>query len=410
MNAFRLLRRGRRTLRRLYTGPLAVYIDPIASWYDEHGYDRNYTVAALRSVDVFGRWLTRTHRSIGDIDEELIEHYVAKRVRKLHASAHAALGRLLIALRDGGAVRPRAASFGRMEIIEEEFKAYLKQERGLAERTIEHYAEAAHMFLAALLRQGRPDPRQWTAADVLMFIREHARIHRPRYMQALGTGLRAFFRYLRFRGKTELDLASSIPRIARWRLATLPKALSAEQLRRVLAHCDRSSILGRRNYAVLLLLSRLGLRAEEIRCLTLEDVDWRASHLRICGKARVVEQMPLPREVGEALAAYLSHGRPPSTSRAIFIRAVPPHEQFHNSGAITAIAKKAIKEAAPDAPARGAHVFRHTLSTQMLAGGASLRQIGQLLRHRHEDTTRIYAKVDLKRLRSLASPWPGGAS
>jgi site-specific recombinase XerD len=410
MNAFRLIRRGRRTLRRLYTGPLAAYIDRIAAWYDEQGYERTYAVAALRAVDVFGRWLLRADRKVSEIDEDLIDHYILERLNRLHPCTRVALGRLLVALREGGVATTPVIIRGRTEIIEEDFQQYLIKECGLAERTIEHYSQAAHMFLAALFRQGRRDPSKWTAADVLTFIRQHARVRRPAHLQSLCTGLRSFFRYLRFRGKTSRDLASSVPRIARWRLATLPKALSPEQLGRVLAHCDRYSILGRRNYAILLLLARLGLRAHEVRSLTLDDIDWRSGHIMIRSKNRELEQLPLPVDVGKALAAYLAHGRPPSTSRAVFVRATPPHVEFRNSGAITTIAAKTIRAAAADAPARGAHVFRHTLATQMLRQGASLRQIGQLLRHRDEDTTRIYAKVDLTRLRTLTSPWPGGAS
>jgi site-specific recombinase XerD len=286
----------------------------------------------------------------------------------------------------------------------------MKDECGLAERTVEHYLEAAHIFLSALFAQGRRDPSKWTAGDLVTFVRQHAQARRPVHMQRLCTGLRSFLRYLRLRGKTQHDLVSSIPRIEHWRLATLPKALSAEQVTRVLTQCDRHSILGRRNYAVLLLLARLGLRANEVRSLTLDDIDWRGGHLTLRGKSRGLEQLPLPVEVGKALAAYLAHGRPPSTSRAVFVRAAPPYVQFASSGAITTIAASAIRRADVDAPVKGAHVFRHSLATQMLSGGASLRQIGQLLRHRDEDTTRIYAKVDLTRLRTLASRWPGGAS
>ena len=410
MSAFRLIRRGRRTLRRLYTGPLAGCIDQIAVWYDEQGYERSYAVAALKAVDHFGRWLDRTRVKLSEIDEDLIDHYILQRLKGLHPSTRVALGRLLVVLREGGATRPPMITRGPIEILEEDFQRYLIDECGLAERTIEHYIEAAHIFLAAIFGLGKRDPSKWTAADVLTFIRQHAQARRPAHMQRLCTGLRSFLRYLRFRGKTKQDLVSCVPRIAHWRLATLPKFLSAAQVARVLAHCDRHSILGRRNYAVLLLLARLGLRAHEVRSLTLDDIDWRSGHVTIRGKSRGLEQLPLPVEVGKALAAYLANGRPPSTSRAVFVRATPPYAQFTNGGAVTTIAANSIQAAGVDTPTKGAHVFRHTLATQMLRQGASLREIGQILRHRDEDTTRIYAKVDLTRLRSLASPWPGGAS
>ncbi|MET0498461.1 MAG: site-specific integrase [Steroidobacteraceae bacterium] len=345
------------------------------------------------------------------MDEQLIDRYVVQCPERVHAGTHVALRRLLVILREGGASPPPASVIpGPSQIMEEDFRQYLLKQRGLATRTIEHYTEAAHIFLAALVGQGQGDPSQWSAADVLTFVRQHAHARRPVHMQHLCTGLRSFLRYVRFCGKTTRDLASSVPRIAHWRLAALPKFLAPEQVERVLAHCDRHTTIGRRNYAVLMLLVRLGLRADEVRLLSLDDIDWRNGHLTIRGKGRGPEQMPLPRDVGKALAAYLTHGRPPSTSRAIFVRMVAPHAAFPRSAAITAIAADAITAAGVDAPIKGAHVFRHTLATGMLSKGASLKEIGQILRHRDEDTTRIYAKVDLTRLRSLAMPWPGGAS
>lgn len=411
MSAFRFYRRGRKTLRHFYRGPLGAYIDRVAAWYDVQGYNRDYAVAALKSVDGFGRWLDQSAIKLCDVDEQLIERYVVQRPELLHRGTHVALRRLLIALREDGASPPVVSVPPTpSKILEADFRLHLVKQRGLAPRTIEHYTEAARILLAALFGHGQNDPSQWTAADVLTFVRQHAQARRPVHMQHLCTGLRAFLRYLRFCGKTQRDLASSVPKIACWRLATLPKSLSPAQAECVLAHCDRYTVVGRRNYAVLMLLVRLGLRANEVRLLTLEDIDWRNGQLTIRGKGRGPEQMPLPRDVGKALTAYLAHGRPPSTSRAIFVRMVPPHTQFPSGDAITTIAADAIEAAGVDAPSKGAHVFRHTLATNMLRDGASLKEIGQVLRHRDEDTTRIYAKVDLMRLRTLAQPWPGGAS
>lgn len=411
MSAFKLMRRGgRRTLRRLYSGPLAAYIDRIAVWYIDHGYGRSYANAALRSVDRFGRWVDRQGLQPRDIDEPLIRRYLLQVSPRAHPEAGVALRRLLAVLRDSGTCLPPTVHREPAQILEDGFKEHLVGERGLAARTVEHYTEASRVFLAALGGRGRLKPSQWTAADVLTFVRQHAQGRRPVHMQALCSGLRAFLRYLRLRGKTQRDLAGSIPRIARWRLSTLPKFLSSGEVARVLAHCDRFTAVGRRNHAVLMLLSRLGLRADEIRSLTLDDIDWRSGELTIRGKARPPEPVPLPVDVGHSLSAYLANGRPPSTSRAVFVGMRPPHLPFASSGAITSIAADAMSAAGVDAPIKGAHVFRHTLATQMLRKGSSLREIGQVLRHRDEDTTRIYAKVDLKRLRSLALRWPGGAS
>jgi site-specific recombinase XerD len=273
-----------------------------------------------------------------------------------------------------------------------------------------HYTDAAHIFLTAMFGKSLRDPRQWTAADVLTFIRQHAQARRSVHMQKLCVGLRAFFRYLRFRDQLSQDLAASIPRIAHWRLASLPKYLSIEQVEKILSGCDRYTRVGRRNYAVLMLLARLGLRANEVRSLTLDDIDWRKGELTIHGKGRPPEQMPLPVDVGNALSAYLANGRPPSSSRVVFVRMMPPHVPFTKSSAISAIVLDAIRATGIDSHCTGAHVFRHSLATKMLRKGSSLREIGQVLRHRDEDTTRLYAKVDLTRLRTLAVRWPGGVS
>jgi site-specific recombinase XerD len=291
----------------------------------------------------------------------------------------------------------------------DEFRGYLLTERGLAERTIQHYTEAAQAFLAARAADDARAVNGWNAEDVLTFVQRRSAKRLPVHMQQLCTGLRAFLRYLCFRGYTETDLSKCVPRIARWRLATLPKFLSAEQVDRMLAGCPRDTAYGQRAYAVLLLLSRLGLRAEELRRLTLDDIHWQRGELTVRGKCHGPEPMPLPQDVGEALAAYLTHGRPASGSRNVFVRFTPPHDAYGDSKTFGRIVSRAMHRAAVDAPSKGTHIFRYTLATEMLRGGASLREIGHLLRHRDEDTTRLYAKVDLVRLRTLALPWPGGA-
>lgn len=410
MSVSRLILWGRGKRQRLQEGPLGTYMDRLADRYIEEGYGREYSVACLKAVDRFGRRLKRDSLKPCDIDEQRIERYLQLHSAPLHPCSRAALHRFLGLLREIGVCPPAAAlAKGPIQILEGEFAQYLVKERGLAARTIEHYGEAAHAFLTAC-----PDVEErigeLTAADVLGFIQRRAETRKPVHMQQLCTGLRAFLRYLQFRGITRTDLARSVPRIARWRLATLPKFLSRAQVRQVLAHCDCRTTIGRRDYAVLLLLARLGLRAEEIRLLTLDDIDWRGGRLTIRGKARGPEPMPLPEDVGKALAAYLTDGRPASSSRTVFVRMMPPHIPLASSASVTSLVERAMDAAGVEAPSKGAHIFRYTLATQMLRDGASLREIGQVLRHRDEDTTRIYAKVDLVRLRSLAMPWPGGAS
>jgi integrase len=192
-------------------------------------------------------------------------------------------------------------------------------------------------------------------------------------------------------------------------MPSIPRSIAPDDLRRVLAHCNRRSAVGSRDYAILLLLARLGLRAGAIALLELDDIDWQAATLRVRGKGGHAHVLPLPVEVGEAIVAYLKIGRPVSTSRRLFLRAKAPIRGFKSQLAILAVVKHALIRAGIDAPSKGAHQFRHALASEMLRQGASLPEIGQILDHRSPQTTAIYAKVDLASLHTLALAWPGGA-
>jgi site-specific recombinase XerD len=216
-------------------------------------------------------------------------------------------------------------------------------------------------------------------------------------------------RYLFHRGIVAVDLATCVPTIATWSLSNVPRFLAGEQIRKILGSCDKETAIGKRDYALLLLLARLGLRAGEVVALTLDDFDWDAGLVTVRGKGKRVAQMPLPSEVGTAIANYLSTGRPKCSSRRVFIRAKAPLTGFANSIAICSLVDKAMERAGVESEYRGSHVCRHSLATGMRNHGASLDEIGDVLRHRRPDTTRIYAKVDLASLRSIALPWPGGS-
>jgi integrase len=221
--------------------------------------------------------------------------------------------------------------------------------------------------------------------------------------------LRAFLRYLHHRGLNARPLADCVPSMRRWKLATLPTYLPAAQVRKALDGCDRKTVMGRRDYAILLLLAKLGLRADEVATLTLDDIDWRASEILVRAKGRQRARMPIPPDVGAAIVAYLRSGRPKSSCRRLFVRTLAPHIGFASGCAITMIAKAALDRVGIEGCAhRGAHIFRHSLATELLRSGATLSEIGQLLRHENHDTTRIYAKVDIDAMRTLSLPWPGG--
>ena len=294
------------------------------------------------------------------------------------------------------------------ERIFKEFDAYLRSERGLAPRSIVRHLAVIRRFLHEVCSGGAALCKI-NQEDVIRYIERHAQDWSPGTGKAMCWSLRAFLRYLHHRGLNARPLADCVPSMRRWKLATLPTYLPAAQVRKALDGCDRKTVMGRRDYAILLLLAKLGLRADEVATLTLDDIDWRASEILVRAKGRQRARMPIPPDVGAAIVAYLRSGRPKSSCRRLFVRTLAPHIGFASGCAITMIAKAALDRVGIEGCAhRGAHIFRHSLATELLRSGATLSEIGQLLRHENHDTTRIYAKVDIDALRTLSLPWPGG--
>ena len=222
------------------------------------------------------------------------------------------------------------------------------------------------------------------------------------------TALRSFLRYLRLREVIATDLAACVPTVASWSLSTLPRFLPACDVERVLKCCDRKTTAGRRNYAILLLLARLGLRACEVVHLNLEDVDWRIGQITIRGKGGTSAQLPLAADVGDAIASYLRNDRPRCSTRRLFVRDRAPLTGLGNSSTVSSLVRRALQNVGIESAHMGAHVLRHSLATNLLRQGGSLDEIGELLRHQSPNTTAIYAKVDIVALHTLALPWPGG--
>jgi site-specific recombinase XerD len=245
--------------------------------------------------------------------------------------------------------------------------------------------------------------------DVIRYVGRHVRDGSAAFGKAMCGALRAFLRHLYHCGQNPFALAGCVPSIRQWKLASLPTYLSATQVQKVLEGCNPTTALGRRDKAVILILSRLGLRTNEVATLTLDDIDWRSGTMLIRAKGRQQARLPLLPDVGAAIVAYLQDGRPVSPCRRLFLRTLAPHVGFASGCAITMIAKAALERAGISGCAhQGAHLFRHSLATELLRAGATLSQIGQLLGHKSHDTTRIYAKVDIEALRTLSLPWPGG--
>jgi site-specific recombinase XerD len=310
--------------------------------------------------------------------------------------------------RRGVTLEKRQPPLSLKEKVVAEFRRYLLKERGLSAKTAFGYGPFINRFLSETFRDGRLSFAHLRAPDVTDFVRRHAYNAGRAYARHLVQALRSFLRYLRLQGKIKTDLEGCVLSVAAWSLASLPKFIPAEAVEKVLASCDRDTANGKRNHAILLLLARLGLRAGEVIHLNLDDIDWDNGTITFHAKGNRQSRMPLPAEVGEALALYLQVRRH-CACRRVFLCDGAPVRGFSNSNGISTLVRRALERAKVEAAHTGAHLFRHSLATEMLRKNASLDEIGEVLRHKSPDTTAIYAKVDIAALRRLALPWPGGA-
>ena len=403
-----------RTRCRLYAGPLGPYIDRFANQLHEQGYARRTSRTKLSTVARFSYWLQQRKLGLETVNADQFKRFLAYRKRiGRGGSDDTTIWQALAAVMPGQRVAqvsgaPETAS--EQERAAQDFRHYLSQTRGLSAATQRCYLPVVARFLRDAFGDGPLRFDRLSVTDVTAFVRRHARGSSHSRAQLVVKALRAYLRYLHHHGKLGRDLAACVPTVAAWSLASLPALLRPEQVQHVLDQCPRDTAAGRRNYAMLLLLARLGLRAGEVAALTLDDIDWYAGRLVIRNKGGHRTPMPLPHDVGQALADYLLDGRPACADRRVFIRDHAPRRGLTGSREVSAVAARALVRAGIKLPHQGAHLFRHSLASEMLHQGASLAEIAQLLRHHHPDTTRIYAKVDLSALRELALPWPGGGS
>lgn len=378
------------------TGPLTRYSEGFAAELTAHGYTDLSLANQLRLMADMSRWLDAAELYPDGIDHVIVAKFLAKR-RRTHTqfTTWRAIAPLVRYLEAAGAVAPIAPSAKRpRRKLLQEYERYLVDERAVCPERSRLCLAVAERFLDGKRAE------TLTAKQVTQFV--DARSSHLGFAGDLSA-LRSLLRFLFISSKTALNLVYAVPSSPRWRLASLPKALEPSEFDAVLASCDRRTRVGCRDYAVLVLLGRLGLRAGEVAALQLDDLDWKAGELIVRGKGRVLSRLPLPVDVGEAIVAYLRRSLRSKTTRAAFVRSRAPYDVM-SSGAVVAIATTALRAAGIEHG--GAHRLRHTAATQMLRRGASLTEIAQVLRHRHIDTTAIYAKVDRSSLRSLAPPWP----
>jgi site-specific recombinase XerD len=396
-------------LARLRVGPLASYLDAYLKRIEQEGFLSSSVPMQMYAIARFSRWLQTQHFDLHQVDEVAVERFLQRDPNMVHGSEAAPLRRFLAMLREIGltAAKPPEPRNGQQRFIDE-YRRYLLQERGLAETSLLNYVPFAEQLLSSHFRQSDMNLSELTATDVTKFMRDRVHQLSPGRAKLLVTALRSFLRYLRHQGEISVDLAGCVPPVAAWSLSTVPKFLPAGTVQRILDSCERDTRDGKRNYAVLLLLARLGLRASEAVVLRLNDIDWDNGRITIRCKGGRWAQLPLPADVGEAIAIYLRSARPRCICRHVFLRHRAPLRGFAHSITVSTIVRRALIRAGIDSARKGAHLFRHTLATDLLREGASLDEIGELLRHRSPNTTALYAKVDLTALRTLALPWPGG--
>jgi integrase/recombinase XerD len=372
------------------------------------GYTPLSAANQLRVMAHLSRWLRSEDVAPGQLGAERVEAFLCERRRRgyVHWVSPRGLAPLLGYLRDLGIVPPPLPMMcsGPVEAVLGDYRAYLVGERALVASTVGYYEAGARLFLTQ--RTGI-DLEGVTAGEITSFVLRECSVRGKGSNKTLVTALRSFLRFLFVTGRVGADLTAAVPSVAGWRGASLPQALGPGQVRALLACCDRRRAVGRRDYAILVVLVRLGLRAAEVAAMELADIDWRAGEIVVHGKGNRDERLPLPVDVGEAVAGYLRRGRPEVGSAKVFVGARAPYRRL-TSGSVKAVVRNACGRCGV-APA-GAHRLRHTAATAVLRAGAPMEEVAQVLRHRHLASTAIYAKVDRAALRSVARPWPGAVS
>jgi integrase/recombinase XerD len=407
---------GRR-IRALRDSSAGSLFDGFATALSESGYATITARRYLRAAEHFIYWSELKRRPVQDVDEKFLWQFVhhlgrcrcARRGHSDRASLTQGTRLFLKYLRDRGinATQPVTSWVAADSTLVSRYCEWVRLQRGICDVTLSRHRR----YVRELLVQLGEVPSRWDAHGLRAFVLNESRRCSPATLQAYASVVRIFVRFLIAEGQCAIGLDAAIPRMAHWRLAALPRSLPPDDVERVIASCNLASRVGRRDRVVLLLLARLGLRAGDVAHLQFHDIDWEGAWIHVRGKSRHEARLPLNQEVGQAIADYLLHDRPQSNIESIFVRSRAPLGALESHGAVTAIVARAFRRAGITRPSRGAaHLLRHSVATSMLRHGASLQDIGALLRHRSIETMQIYAKVDVTALQSIAQPWPEAQS
>jgi integrase/recombinase XerD len=391
------------------TGPLASHVEGFCAALVGLGYAPGTARGHGYVLVHVSRWLAAERLQPSELTSPVIERFLRARRRAGYRRWRSvkSLRPLLTYLREVAGVpawRPDVAE-SPVDRLLDSYRRHLRVERRLAPSTVRGHEDVARRFLSGHVQGDRLDLDGLTAAEVTAFVLAEARLRSIGSMKALLSPLRSLLRFLFVAGIAPRNLTAAVPGIANPQLAALPMALDAATVAALLGSCDRGTAIGRRDFAILTVLVRLGLRAGEVAALRLDDIDWRAGELLVRGKGNRLDRLPLPADVGAAVVDYLRHGRPPSSCRAVFLRAVGPDAAM--TGRSVVMVPRSASRRAGLPVIVGAHRLRHTAASDMLRCGGSLAEIAQVLRHHSESTTAIYAKLDRAALDLLVRPWPG---
>jgi site-specific recombinase XerD len=392
----------------MMTGPLAPFADGYGLGLKERGYTPHTTVNQLRQVARLSRWLDARGFTVAELSADRIEEFLAfQRTGGRHRASWSRPGLLYLLemLRGLGVVAAEgpAVADSPTDALLAAYERHLLAERGLAPGTVRGYVRHALRFIVGLTTVG--GLAGLTAAQVTGAVLRESATLSVSATQFFVAGLRSFLRFCFIEGLVEVDLSQAALAVTGRRHSSVPQGITKADARALLGCCDRRSTLGRRDHAVILILLRLGMRASEVAGLKLDDIDWRAGELVVRGKGGRQDRLPLPADVGRAVASYLRQVRPTSDRREVFLRARAPFSPMA-AGTVSSTVRRACRRAG--VAEVGSHRLRHTVACDMVSAGVPLVQIGQVLRHRSLQSTAIYARVDLDQLRRLARPWPGG--